>query len=159
MRVSISWRQIGLGIGFLLGGVFVILAAMMLRSWFYGDSLVCVTPAQQVHMLTSYCGKVFYYKMDGAFAYPHTDMQSLRTTDPLARATAIGDDSPMFCGFAFRTEACQIPPLGGKATMFPGEVNIIIPYWLLMVLSGVWPTVLIVRKVRSNRRLFSFPVS
>ncbi len=120
MRIFLSWRRLGLGIGLVLGCVFIILAAMMLRSWFYADSLMCVMRTQQGYMVTSYCGKVFYSKMEGAFAYPHTDVRSLRTTDPVARATAIGDDSPMFCGFAFRTEACQIPPLGGKASMFPG---------------------------------------
>ena len=148
MRISFSWRLLALGTRLLLGGVVVILAAMMLRSWFYGDSLVCVTHAQQVHMLTSYCGKVFYSKMDGAFAYPHTDLQSLPVSDPLARATAIGDNSPMFCGFAFRTEACQIPSLRGKATMSPGEVNIVLPYWLVLMLVGVWPAMHMVRKVR-----------
>lgn len=154
VRLELFWRVLAHGAGLLAWGVFIIIAGMMIRSYFYEDSVICVTRQQRAYMATSSRGKVFYQKSENAFAYPHTDVQSIRVTDEQAGFVSWGDESPTFCGLAVRTEAFQFPALRGG--MPSGEVNVIVPYWLLLAVSGACPAVFVVRKMRSGRRPPSF---
>ncbi len=137
--------------------VLSLILAMGLRSCVYEDSIVCVTSKQKAYMATSTGGKIFFQKNEGAFVYPHTDIQSIRVTDGQAGFVSWGDESPTVLGFAVRTEQFQLPPLAN--VMLPGEVNIIMPYWLLLVLCGIWPATLIARRVRARRQPAAFPVT
>lgn len=141
----------------LVYSAFIAVTVMTMRSCFHEDSLVCITEGQRAHMMTSCRGRIFYLKSKGAFAQPHTDSETERLTAGQACLWSWGDEAPSLCGFAIRTESFQLPSLGGGVAQ--GDVNIILPYWALLLLLGCWPVLHILRLWRARKRPPSFPVS